>query len=194
MPNYRYNDNVPTPSDRPPVGTAPTTAPEAPLRCDIQTADVSRVAEVVHLLKGVSQWLIDRDLGHWSIDEFRLEDFLAAAEAGELIVGLEDGACAATMLLQSMDSLYWPTEPPMAALYIHKLAVRRASAGRQWSARMIQWAEAAARARAIARLRLDTVLGPVLRRLYESYGFICVDRYPIQVGAFPVIRMERILT
>jgi hypothetical protein len=118
--------------------------------------------DAVRILKEAAQWLIKRGIGHWSVDEFRTGDFAAAADAGELVIGFEDGEAAAVMLLQIVDALYWPTESRGSALYILKLAVRRAAAGRRWSARMVEWAAAEARARAIPRLRLDTSPGPVL--------------------------------
>ena len=165
----------------------------SPRYYEIGIATAARAADAVRILKEAAQWLIERRIGHWSVDEFRMEDFAAAADAEELVIGLEDGAAAAVMLLQITDALYWPTESPGAALYIHKLAVRRAAAGQRWSARMIAWAATEARARAIPRLRLDTVPGPALRDLYETYGFVVVDPGPIKVGAVTVIRMERML-
>ncbi len=160
---------------------------------DIRAVDASRAAEAVQLLKGAAQWLIDRGIGHWSLEEFRAEDFEAAAGAGELIMGFEERDIAAVMLLQSADRLYWPLAPVGSALYVHKLAVRRASAGRRWSARMIEWAAAVARERAIPRLRMDTMPGSVLQSLYESYGFIAIDQTPVRLEAVSVIRMERML-
>jgi hypothetical protein len=116
----------------------------------IQIVDAARVAEAITILREVAQWLIDRGLGHWSGDEFNRQDFLTAAHVGELVIGFEGEIAAAVMFLQSVDPLYWPTEPSGAALYLHKLAVRRASAGRHWSHRMIEWATRQARARCLA--------------------------------------------
>ena len=157
----------------------------------IEFVDAARAAEAVGILREAAQWLIDRGLGHWSVDEFNRADFVAHAQAGELVIGFEDESAAAVMLLQSSDSLYWPMEPADAALYIHKLAVRRASAGRRWSHRMIEWAARQARTRGVAHLRLDTIPKSVLQSLYEQEGFVSVDRYPIRVGSTVVIRMER---
>lgn len=159
--------------------------------CEIRTVDAAHARRAVNMLKDVAQWLIDRGMGHWSVDEFRVADFEAAGEAGELVLGFEGAEAAAVMLLQSSDTIYWPTEAPGSALYIHKLAVRRMSVGQRWSAHMVEWAAAQARARAIARLRLDTLPGSGLQALYEGYGFVAVDRYPIRVASVSVIRMER---
>jgi GNAT superfamily N-acetyltransferase len=159
----------------------------------IEVVKATRAAEAVGILQGVTHWLKARGHSYWSVDEFRIEEFEAAANAGELVMGFEGDQGAAVMLLQRMDPRYWPTEPPGAALYIHKLAVRRISAGRRWGARLIEWAAGEALARGVGRLRLDTVLGPVLPSMYEQQGFIVVDRYPMRVGPVTVIRMERAL-
>jgi len=170
----------------------PLREPRPRQRADrIEFVDAACAAEAVGILREAAQWLIDRGLGHWSVDEFKRADFAAHAQAGELVIGFEDEFAAAVMLLQSSDPLYWPTEPPGAALYIHKLAVRRASAGRRWSHRMIEWAASQARTRGIAHLRLDTIPKSVLQSLYEQEGFVSVDRYPIRVGPTVVVRMER---
>jgi GNAT superfamily N-acetyltransferase len=168
--------------------------PESPPRegADrIKFVDAACAAEAVGILREAAQWLIDRGLGHWSVDEFNRADFMAAAQAGELVMGFEGRLAAAVMLLQGLDPLYWPAEPPGAALYIHKLAVRRASAGRRWGHRMIEWAATQARMRGIPHLRLDTLPKSMLQSLYEQEGFVSVDRYPIRVGSAVLIRMER---
>jgi GNAT superfamily N-acetyltransferase len=161
---------------------------------DIRIVDATYIAAAIAILREAAQWLIDRGMGHWSVDTFHDDESEARASAGELVIGFEDNAAAAVMLLQDLDTFYWPTEPRAAALYIHKLAVRRASAGQQWSHHMIEWAAAQARARAIPHLRLDTVTGPVLRSLYERLGFHRVDAYPIRIDSLSVIRMERRLS
>jgi hypothetical protein len=159
--------------------------------CEIRYADVTHAEAAVCILKEATQWLIDRGLSHWALDDFQIANFVAAAAAGELIIGFEGAEAAAVMLLQGADAIYWPTEMPGSALYIHKLAVRRTSAGRRWSAHMVEWAAAQASARAVPRLRLDTLAGTTLQTLCESYGFLPVDRCPIRVATATVIRMER---
>jgi hypothetical protein len=47
----------------------------------------------------VAQWLIDRGTGHWSVDAFHEDEFEACASAGELVIGFEDNAAAAVILL-----------------------------------------------------------------------------------------------
>ena len=43
--------------------------------------------------------MIDRGTGHWSVDAFHEDEFEACASAGELVIGFEDNAAAAVILL-----------------------------------------------------------------------------------------------
>jgi len=177
--------------DSPNIASAARDAQRHRMGYEIRIVGATHARDAVCILKEATQWLIGRGMKHWSLDNFQIADFEAAAAIGELIVGFEGDEAAAVMLLQTADEVYWPTEIPGSALYIHKLAVRRASAGRRWSAQMVEWAAVQARAHAIPRLRLDTVPGTGLQTLYESYGFVAVDQYPFRVATTTVIRMER---
>jgi GNAT superfamily N-acetyltransferase len=77
------------------------------------------------------------------------------------------------------------------ALYVHRLAVLRSEAGKGWSRRLLDWSAQEARRRGRSYLRLDTELRPKLIALYESAGFVRVDKEPISVGTHRVVRFER---
>jgi len=95
------------------------------------------------------------------------------------------------MFLQGEDKAYWPEAPAGSAYYVHRLAVRRAAAGRGWPQRMLDWAAQRARADGRNYVRLDTELRPRLLQLYEANGFVRYDAEPIQVGPHLVVRFER---
>jgi len=97
------------------------------------------------------------------------------------------------MLLQPDDRTYWPEAAPGTALYIHKVGVRRAFAGRGWLRRLVDFAADDARSRGLGRLRLDTLPGPALQSLYEGLGFSALVEPPYRVAGRTVIRMERLL-
>ena len=50
---------------------------------------------------------------------------VAAVAAGELVIGLSNGAPAACMRPSDSDPIFWPTAPQGDSLYVHKLAVVR---------------------------------------------------------------------
>ena len=80
------------------------------------------------------------------------------------------------MLLQRSDPIYWPRAIEGSALYLHKLAVRRAYAGYGWGPRMIAWAKAEAQRQRIRRLRLDTLADSPLNEFYVAQGFRFISR------------------
>ncbi len=89
------------------------------------------------------------------------------AVAAEQIAGFEGTQIAACMRLQCRDKIYWPDDVEGDALYLHKLAVRRASAGQGWTGRMIDWAVEEGRRSGARFLLLDTLPGTKLVGLYE---------------------------
>jgi len=141
------------------------------------------------ILREVSEWLSNQGRKLWDPDEISDEDIAGHARAGELIIGREGEEAAACMYLQLSDDLFWPHAD--AALYVHRLAVRRAFAGRGLARAMLEWAVTEARRCGRPFVRLDTELRPSLLRLYEGAGFIRVDSAPIIVGTHEVVRFER---
>lgn len=123
------------------------------------------------------------------------EDFAAPFIArGEMLTVRVDGEIAGVMILELEDPLFWPDRPPGEAAYVHKLAVRRAHAGRGLPAALIGHAADLALAQGRRLLRLDCE--PSLSPFYERHGFRTVDemdvRHP-EAGPMRVARMERSL-
>jgi GNAT superfamily N-acetyltransferase len=144
----------------------------------------------VGILREACQWLAKRGLRRWSEFELQSINFPHYAEAGELVLGFAGDGPAACMLLQAADRAYWPCAASGTALYVHKLAVARSSAGNRWSARMLEWGKDQARARGIRRLRLDTLADSPLPAPYGQYGFRPVDRSPKLVRGIQIVRMQ----
>jgi len=147
--------------------------------------------DAVSILKEAAAWALSRGIVVWRADELREQDFRKAALLGELVMGFNDGQAVATMLLQSSDPIYWSEIAPNTSLFLHKIAVRRAHAGRGWLGRLVEFADQDARRRNISWLRLDTLHGPPLRHLYEQHGFTVVDEPPVMHLGRPMIRMYR---
>jgi GNAT superfamily N-acetyltransferase len=141
------------------------------------------------ILREVSEWLAAGGRKLWDRDEISDEDVARHAQAGELVMGREGKEAVACMYLQLSDDLFWPRAD--AALYVHRLAVRRAFAGRGLARAMLDWAVTEARRISRPFVRLDTELRPPLLRLYEEAGFVCVDSTPIIIGTHEVVRFER---
>lgn len=153
--------------------------------------DAASAKRALAILQEAAAWAAQAGIAVWSQAELRESDFLAAAAAGELVLGFERGEAAATMLLQTADPVYWPEAEPNSALYIHKVAVCRASAGRGWLPRLIEFAERDARERGLPMLRLDTIYRPKMQAMYERFGFVVLLEEPLARYGRRMIRMER---
>jgi GNAT superfamily N-acetyltransferase len=156
----------------------------------IERGSEAQAPSALEILRDAAQWLVELGRPLWRVESFRLEVLEAAARAGELVIGSEAGGAASCMLLQTRDDFYWPDDPPGEALYLHKLAVRRSSAGRNWSGRLIQWAGTQAYAAGAQYLRLDTADRPELLSLYQRNGFYVVDQQPRSVEGVLVYRLQ----
>ena len=143
------------------------------------------------ILREVSEWLVARGKKLWDPEEISEEGVAHHAHSGELVMGWDGDHAIACMYLQRSDPLFWPKAKPDEALYVHRLAVRRAFAGRGVSHAMLGWAAAEARGLGRPFVRLDTELRPSLMRLYEGAGFVRVDPAPIIVGTHEVVRFEQ---
>ena len=147
--------------------------------------------DAVSILNEAAAWALSRGVVVWRTGELREQDFREAALLGELVMGFDDGQAVATMLLQGSDPIYWPEIAPNTSLFLHKIAVRRAHAGRGWLGRLVEFAGQNARRRDIRWLRLDTLQGPHLRHLYEQQGFSVIDEPPVMHSGRPMIRLCR---
>ena len=129
--------------------------------------DVPLVAEMVDEatayvgMKGYDQWPAP----------FPQDELRDRVGRGELYVVEVDGEPAATFTLLLDDPFFWGERPP-DAVYLHKLAVRRAFAGRALGERIVEWivVEAAARGRDFVRLDCHRDIAWI-RCYYERLGF-----------------------
>ncbi len=136
------------------------------------------IEESLSILREAAQWLIDTGRPMWKLEELtreRLagppESFLVLYETGTPHTG------AATALLSFHDPLFWPDVPPGTSGFLHKLAVRRAYAGKDCSLRLIRHAAALCLRKNIHSLRLDCdPHRPGLCALYERAGFVLAKR------------------
>jgi GNAT superfamily N-acetyltransferase len=164
-----------------------------PYRSTVRRAALAEVHDAVAIVREAATWAAARGIEVWGPREIREEAFEASARKAELLIGFADQTPAATMLLQTEDPIYWPNETPASALYLHKVAIRRSFAGQGWLARLIDFAVVEANSAGIPRLRLDTILRPKLRSMYEQHGFGMLDEEPLLVYGRQMIRMERLL-
>lgn len=155
-------------------------------------ADVAAVAEV---LQEAARWITTWRSQLWD-PELLGEAFVAPCVArGEVLVARGGEAVVGVVILQPEDPHFWPDRLSREALYLHKLAVRRAHAGRGVPGVLIEHAAELARAQDRRLLRLDC--DPPLAGFYAGLGFQPVDEVDVhhpEAGPMRVARMERRLS
>jgi len=111
---------------------------------------------------------------------------------GQMLTARTPEGIAGVMILLPEDPHFWPDRRAGEAIYLHKLAVRRAHAGTGVPAALIDHAAGLAQAQGRDLLRLDC--DPPLAPFYEGLGFRAVDKIDVrhpEAGPMRVARMER---
>ncbi len=127
------------------------------------------------LLEAVNWMTANRLPNRW--DEFNVKwaALSKSYKAGDFYLAYENGTPVACMALTDHDSLYWPDIPKGKSLYLHKLAVKRAFAGKGFSKELIDFAKEQALLFQMDAVRLDcNQHRKKLRNIYENEGFVCV--------------------
>jgi GNAT superfamily N-acetyltransferase len=135
----------------------------------IALAASAELDAVLELLREARAWHEQQGVDVWR--EFDRARIAADVTAGCVYVARNDVGICGTVTLVDSDALVWGEERG-DELYVHKLAVARAQAGRGIGAAILRWAQQLARERGKRRLRLDTWDGNrKMRDYYERQGF-----------------------
>jgi acetyltransferase (GNAT) family protein len=144
-----------------------------------------QVADVLAVLDEAAAWLRERDVQQWP-PRFEPSWVEGAVRRGETWLALVGGTVRGTVTLDHWDSV-WDGVPGAAALYVHRMAVRRSAAG--LGAVILGWAAGVARQGGREALRLDCVASNGrLRAYYEAAGF--VHRGDATVAGAPGQRLD----
>jgi GNAT superfamily N-acetyltransferase len=143
---------------------------------------------VLALLDEAAVWLTARDIVQWRPGALPRRVIDAGVARGEVFVVRGEGGLDAALTLAESDLEIWGPDDG-SALYLHRLAVARACAGRGLGRRLLAWARSEVVTRGRARLRLDCVAtNDFLRRYYATEGF--AERGEVEVGSIRLARFE----
>ncbi len=128
---------------------------------------------VLDILYEAAEWLAERGIhSQWRPGTLSRTTFLEQIRRREVYLARLGEEVVGTVTLQWEDQPFWGNTPPDAG-YIHKLAIKRAFAGRGLGLEILEWAEAQARRAGKRFLRLDCIAdNPRIREYYERVGFI----------------------
>ena len=159
---------------------------------DLGVATSDDISAVAAVIQEAARWIMTWRAQLWD-PELVGEAFVAPVIArGEMLTARAAGAIAGVVIVEPEDPHFWPDRPPGEAVYLHKLAVRRAYAGMGLPALLVDHAAGLARASGRRVLRLDC--DPPLASFYERLGFRPVDEIDVnhpEAGPMRVARMER---
>jgi predicted N-acetyltransferase YhbS len=137
---------------------------------NVREARREDIKVVARLLDEASRWVGERGFEQWPLP-FPRTQIAEAIARGEVFVAEHDGEAVGTVTILTADPQYWGARPP-DALYVHKLAVARAHAGRGFGTDVIGWADRRAASLGRQYLRLDCLGDSTgIRRYYERLGF-----------------------
>ena len=159
------------------------------MNTQIRQADVRDTERVSNVLIEAADWLRERGVPMWSVDELAPDRITSDVARGDFFVAESCDEITGTVKFQLPDDLFWPDTPADEAAFIHRLAVRRSYSGGNISGALLRWAADRARSYHRRFLRLDCDASrPRLRAVYERFGFrYHSDR---QVGPYLVARYE----
>jgi GNAT superfamily N-acetyltransferase len=155
---------------------------------NIRPAALTDVPVVAEMLDEATAFVRTMGRDQWQVP-YPQEKLRASVSDGSLYVVHVDGEAAATFTLLLDDPTFWGERPP-DAVYLHKLAVRRAFAGRGLGAQIVTWVgeETARLGRSFLRLDCQRDL-PGIRSYYERLGF--EHRGELERGTFAWALYER---
>lgn len=141
----------------------------------VRPAATEELGATEQLLTDASEWLASRGIDQWQYPPHR-DRIQAAIAVGTvyLVCRESDGDAIATFQLDDFaDPEFWtPADQPDAALYLHRMAVRRTEAGAGVGAYMLDWAAGRATQAGKRWVRLDAWKdNPGLHAFYEDEGF-----------------------
>ncbi|HLJ55593.1 MAG TPA: GNAT family N-acetyltransferase [Chthonomonadaceae bacterium] len=143
-------------------------------RIEVARAEPAEFETVLAILVEAAEWQGALGLRQWFPELFTVhlrEQIEREVAAGDVHLARMGGETAGTVTLQWADTYVWGPREPDAG-YIHRLAVRRAFAGRKVGAQILDWAAEQCAAAGKSFLRLDTMsVNLRLRAYYEELGF-----------------------
>ena len=163
------------------------------MKSEIRAAVLAEVTIVSEILTEAAVWLRERGMPLWAPHEVSASCVAPEVQAGLYFLAWSGSAAVGTMQLTPSDPVFWPEAAQGEALYLHRLAVRRAVAGGVVSSGLLRWAVGHAAACGVRYLRLDCEASrPSLRRVYERFGFSFHSERT--VGPFVVARYQVLST
>lgn len=141
----------------------------------VRRAEERDIPAIEAILLDAVAWLDGCGQSLWARDAVSWARLSQSFTPGDFCLALANGEPAGCMALIDFDPMFWPDLQKGESLFIHKLAVVRACAGKGVSKELLDFAKDEAKRRGIGAVRLDCHQHrQKLRAVYERNGFVCV--------------------
>ena len=140
---------------------------------EIRQATKEDVAKIESILCDVVSWMKHHNWSNlWTKESVQWERLSIEYQINDFFLAFDHDDAVACMVLTDNDPTCWPQNEKGTAIYLHKLAVKRAYAGRNISGQMIQFAKEYAIQKNIKKVCLDCNQSRTkLCAVYEKNGF-----------------------
>lgn len=140
----------------------------------IRQASHKDIPIIEEILLDAVDWMDRNGLHQWERQAVQWETLSMYYRAEDFCIALKNAQPAACMAVVDYDPHFWPEIAKGESLFLHKLAVKRAFAGKGVSKQLIDYAKDKAIALGINDIRLDCHQNrDKVRALYERQGFVC---------------------
>ena len=142
----------------------------------IEHAKISEIPEIMRLTRACAKAMISNGIYQWNEHYPSQEAFENDINQEELYVIKENNRIIGTIVISTfMDEEYVPVKwltPSLSNYYIHRLAVHPDHQGKGYARRLMDYAEAFAKAKKATSIRLDTFSqNHRNQRFYEARGY-----------------------
>jgi GNAT superfamily N-acetyltransferase len=157
---------------------------------EVSFAAADDVGEIVAVLTEAAAWMAAKQCPVWSASTLTPAFVAPLVAQREFLAARSGGIIAGVCTLSRADPIFWPDDPPGEAAYLHKLAVRRAFAGRAVTPALVEACGGLARSWGRRALRLDC--HPLLRGIYGGLGFTYVDTQDVAADDGSILIVDRL--
>lgn len=157
---------------------------------EIRFASETEAALISSILIEAATWIAERGAPLWPMEQLAASALAADVAARHFALAMVGTEAVGTARLTRDDPECWPDAVPGVAVYVHRVAIRRAWAGRGLPGMILAWCARQAQGLGCSYLRLDCDARRLkLRGLYEGLGFRFHSER--RVGHHTVARYER---
>lgn len=164
----------------------------APGGLTLRRTITGEAALVSSVLVEAAIWLEQRGVPLWRPVDIGPGAVRDEVDAGSYVLARAGEEVVGAMRLTPLDALFWPEARAGEALYVHRLAVRRAHAGAGVAAALLGFAGSEALALRCTHVRLDCESTRArLRGFYERQGFTFHSEH--EVPPYRVARYQKLV-